>query len=563
MKITDQINGWARQKLAGWLFRASPENPSTSLSNPDSWLFDLFGGQKTAAGIRMNEETALTVGAVYTAVRIISNSIGALPLHVYRRDDSGKRSFAVRHWAYPLLHDSPNEYHTSTIWLRMMMAHLLLWGNSYNRIEWVGNGSARNLLPLMPWCVTPRRTPTGMQVYDVRLSDGSMETLPGDEVLHIPGLMYDGIQGISVIGAMRDSAALAKVAEQFGSSFFANGARPGIVLEVPGKMKEGAQQTLAKSVMAGFSGPSNAFKAMVLEEGAKLHNVQMPMQDAQFLETRRFQRSEILGWYGIPPHLGGDTERSTSWGTGIEQQDIGFAKHTIAPWCVAVEQELNRKLFGRGTGLYAKFNLDGLMRGDFKSRMEGYRIAVGAPFLSRNEARELEDWNTMSDAGMDEVITPLNMGVGAKPDVPDASGVADNGNDNDVDNARAERTATLQAITRIAELSAQPAAAPVITVNTPAVRVDNHVAPAATPAVHVTNQIPAQDTPNIKVEVDARSTVQVPEQSRPIIEVKNDVTVEQKPIDVNVHLPDRRTQSEVLRDSKGLITKVTQTETDA
>ena len=116
---------------------------------------------------------------------------------------------------------------------------------------------------------------------------------------------------------------------------------------------------------------------------------------------------------------------------------------------------------------------------------------------------------------------------------------------------------------RIAELSAQPAAAPVITVNTPAVRVDNHVAPAATPAVHVTNQIPAQDTPNIKVEVDARSTVQVPEQSRPIIEVKNDVTVEQKPIDVNVHLPDRRTQSEVLRDSKGLITKVTQTETDA
>lgn len=469
MKITDQINGWARQKVAGWLFRASPENPTTSLSNPDSWLFDLFGGQKTAAGIRMNEETALTVGAVYTAVRIISNSIGALPLHVYRRDSGGKRSFAVKHWAYPLLHDSPNEYHTSTIWMRMMLAHLLLWGNSYNRIEWVGNGSARNLLPLMPWAVTPRRTPTGLQVYDVRLADGSMETLPGDEVLHIPGLMYDGIQGISVIGAMRDSAALAKVAEQFGSSFFANGARPGIVLEVPGKMKEGAQQTLAKSVMAGFSGPSNAFKAMVLEEGAKLHNVQMPMQDAQFLETRRFQRSEILGWYGIPPHLGGDTERSTSWGTGIEQQDIGFAKHTIAPWCVAVEQELNRKLFGRGSGIYAKFNLDGLMRGDFKSRMEGYRIAVGAPFLSRNEARELEDWNTMSDDGMDTVITPLNMGVGAKPDVPDAAGTADPVNDQDPDNEPRQ-----------------------------VFHVHNH--PAA-------------------VNVDARSTVNVPEQPAPVVNV--------------------------------------------
>lgn len=554
MKITDQINGWARQKVAGWLFRASPENPATSLSNPDSWLFDLFGGQKTAAGIRMNEETALTVGAVYTAVRIISNSIGALPLHVYRRDETGKRSFAVRHWAYPLLHDSPNEYHTSTIWMRMMMAHLLLWGNAYNRIEWVGNGSARNLLPLMPWAVTPRRTPTGLQVYDVQLADGSKETLPGDEVLHIPGLMYDGIQGISVIGAMRDSAALAKVAEQFGSSFFANGARPGIVLEVPGKMKEGAQQTLAKSVMAGFSGPSNAFKAMVLEEGAKLHNVQMPMQDAQFLETRRFQRSEILGWYGIPPHLGGDTERSTSWGTGIEQQDIGFAKHTIAPWCVAIEQELNRKLFGRGSGLYAKFNLDGLMRGDFKSRMEGYRIAVGAPFLSRNEARELEDWNTMSDDGMDTVITPLNMGVGAKPEPAEPAN-----HDNNTEpagepssNARSEHrfvnrvdmpTPNITIENRMFEQQA-----PIVNVQPPEVRVE-------APVVHVHNTV-SPATPEVRVDV------QVPEAPRPIINVEN--RVEQAPVEVNVHLPDRKTVSEVERDPKTKeIVRVTQRETDA
>jgi HK97 family phage portal protein len=414
MKLTDALGVWARSKVAGWILRASPENPSTSLSNPDSWLIDWMTGGRSAAGISMNESKALSIGAVYTAVRILSGTIGSLPLHVYRRDSNDRREFATSHWAYALLRDSPNEYHTSIIWRELMMAHLLLWGNAYNRIEWIGNGSARNLYPLMPWDVTPRRLTSGAQVYDVQLAGGGKETLPSDEILHIPGLMYDGIKGVSVISKMRDSAGLAKAAEEFGSKFFANGARPGVVLEVPGRMKEDAQKKLAQSVNEKFTG-ENAFRAMVLEEGAKLHTVQMPLQDAQFLETRKYQRSEILGWYGVPPHLGGDTERSTSWGTGIEQQDIGYAKHTITPWCVRIEQEINRKLFGRGSGIYAKFNLDGLMRGDFKSRMDGYRIAVGAPFLTRNEARRLEDWNTITDKGMDEVITPMNMAVGAEP----------------------------------------------------------------------------------------------------------------------------------------------------
>lgn len=559
MTLSETLGNWARAKVAAWILRASPENPSTSLSNPDTWLIDWATGGKTAAGISMNEDKALTIGAVYTAVRIISGTIGALPFHVYRRDNEGKRSFAIQHWAYPLLHDSPNDYHTSCIWRELTLAHVLLWGNAYSRIEWLRNGHATALLPLMPWDVTARRTPSGTQVYDVRLPEGGIETLPADEVLHIPGLSYDGLQGVSVVGKMRDSLGLAKVAETFGSSFFANGARPGLVLEVPGKMKSDAQDRLTESVVNKFSGASNAFRAMVLEEGAKLHTVQMPLQDAQFLETRRFQRSEIFGWYGIPPHLGGDTEKQTSWGTGIEQMDIGFAKHTITPWCVRLEQEINRKLFGRGTGLYAKFNLDGLMRGDFKSRMEGYRIAVGAPFLTRNEARSLEDWNTDADPAMDEVITPLNMGVGAKPETVAADPAADIDADSEDDRAdRAERMATLAAITRIAE---RPASAPSINITTPDVRVDNHVAPSPAPAVTVNNQIPEPAAP--VVNVDARSTVQVPEQPRPIIEVKNDITVEQKPIDVKVQLPTRQSVSDIARDAKGNIVKVTQTEQDA
>lgn len=547
MKLTDALGVWARQKVASWILRASPENPSTSLSNPDAWFWDWATGGKSAAGISMNEQKALTVGAVYTAVRIISGTIGSLPLHVYSRDASGRRNFAVRHWAYPLLHDSPNEYHTSCIWRELMMAHLLLWGNSYHRIEWLKNGAAGALYPLMPWDVEPKRTESGAQVYTVKIANGGRETLPSDEVLHIPGLMYDGMMGVSVISKMRDSAALAKAAENFGSEFFANSARPGVILEVPGRMKEGAQNTLVKSLNDSFKG-GNAFKALVLEEGAKMHTVQMPLQDAQFLETRKFQRSEILGWYGVPPHLGGDTERSTSWGTGIEQQDIGYAKHTITPWVNRIEQEINRKLFGRGSGLYCKFNLDGLQRGDFKSRMEGYRIAVGAPFLTRNEARELEDWNTLDDDAMNDVITPLNMGVGAKPDMPDTEPPADPQGDGDnrstsrVVNKVNMPTPNITIENRMFEQQA-----PVVNVQPPEVRVE-------APVVHVHNAPPV--APEVRVDV------QVPEQPRPIINVEN--RVEQPPVEVNVHLPDRKTDTIIERDPNTReITRVKQTETDA
>lgn len=192
-----------------------------------------------------------------------------------------------------------------------------------------------------------------------------------------------------------------------------------MVLEVPARMKETAQENLAKSVADKYAG-EEAFGVLVLEEGAKAHGpTTMPLRDAQFIENRKLSRSEIYGLFGLPPHLGGDTERSTSWGTGIEQQDIGYAKHTIRPWLERIEQELNRKLFGRGSGRYCKHNMDALMRGDFKSRMEGYLIAGGGAFLTRNEIRELEDWNISPEPGMDKVLTDLNKHAGATPPKPE------------------------------------------------------------------------------------------------------------------------------------------------
>jgi HK97 family phage portal protein len=403
-----------------WFKRSPEKRAHVEQGNGTSWLaniLQLLSGPKSSSGVYINEQKALTIAAVYTCVRFISSTMGSLPMHVYRRTDDGGRSLAPRHWAYPMLHDSPNEYHTAFTWRELMMAHVLLWGNSYNRIEWLGNGAAGALLPLMPWDVTPKLTSKGVKYYQVQLSDGK-EDLPDDEVLHVPGLSYDGLAGMSVIGKMCDSLGLSKAAEDLAGSFFANGAKVGQIIEVPGKMNEMAQVNLVESLAKKFAGKDGAFKALVLEEGAKLHSTMMPLKDAQFLEIRKFQRSEIFGWYGLPPHLGGDTERSTSWGTGIEQQDIGYAKHTMTPWCVRIEQEINRKLFPRNSGLYCKFSLDALMRGDFQSRMQGLQIAVGGPFLSRAEAREIEDWNKSSEPGMDKVLTPLNMGVGATPAAP-------------------------------------------------------------------------------------------------------------------------------------------------
>ena len=400
-------------RLAGrWITKRAMEQGTGS--NISRWLELMIGGVKTSSGVVINEDKALSIAAVYTSVRIISGTIGSLPLHVYRRSEKGGRELVARHWSYPLLHDSPNEYHSSFTWREVLIAHLLLWGNSYNRIEWLGNGSASALYPLLPWQVQPRLTNGGTKYYQVQLPDGK-EDLPDDEVVHIPGLSYDGLVGMSVIGKMRDTLGVAKAADDLAGSFFANGAKVGHILEVPGRMNELAQKNLVESLAKQFASPEGAFKTVVLEEGAKLHgSLMMPFKDAQFIETRKAQRSEIFGWYGIPPHLAGDTEKSTSWGTGIEQMDIGYAKHTVTPICTRIEQELNRKLYVRGSGNYAKFNMEGLLRGDFKSRMEGLQIAVGRPWLAANEAREIEDWNRIEGQDLDKVILPLNMDADAK-----------------------------------------------------------------------------------------------------------------------------------------------------
>jgi HK97 family phage portal protein len=410
-----------RHAALQWLTQAPAERRSAQQGNGMNWLqniLELLAGPKASSGVHMSERKALTIPAVSTAVRLIGGTVGSMPQDVYRRTEEGGRELALRHWAHPLLHDAPNEYHTAFTWRELLVTHVLLWGNSYNRIEWLQNGTAGALLPLMPWCVEPRLTSGGVKYYTVHLDNGK-EDLPDDEVLHVPGVSYDGMRGMSVIERMRDAMGLSKAAEDLAGAFFANGAKVGGILEVPGKMDPEAQKNLVESLQKTLTSKEGAFKAIVLEEGAKFHGpTMMPFKDAQFLELRGYQRAEILAEFGVPPHLGGLSDKQTSWGTGIEQMDIGYAKHTIMPLCARIEMECNRKLFRRGSGYYTKFNLDALMRGDFKSRMEGLQIAVGGPWLTRNEARAVEDWNRSSEEGMDKVLTALNMGAGATPKPP-------------------------------------------------------------------------------------------------------------------------------------------------
>jgi HK97 family phage portal protein len=381
--------------------RASIENPSVSLTDSAA-MMELLGVQPSAAGVHVSPDSAMRFGAVYTCVNIIGQTIGTLPLQVYRRTEKGK-ALAPTHPTYRILHASPNAQLTAAVYLELIIAHLLLWGNHYSWIRWTQAGRLFDLQPLMPWQVTPRKNSDGTVRYEV-VSAAGMQVLSPDEVLHIPALGWDGLRGLSPISMLRNAIGLGMAAEDFGARFFANDARPGVIVESVAGPGNGRAEQIKSEMQDKFSGP-NRWKVMVLGPGLKLHPVTMPMDDAQFLETRKFQKTEIFGIYRVPPHLAGDLDKATF--SNIEQQDIGFAKHCIRPLCVRIEMELTRKLYGMGAEFFAEFNLDGLLRGDFKSRMEGYQIAAGGPFVTRNEVRELENWQPM--AGGERLLMPVNM----------------------------------------------------------------------------------------------------------------------------------------------------------
>jgi HK97 family phage portal protein len=363
---------------------------------------------RSKAGTRVSPKSAMTCSAVYACVRVISESVGALPVHLYRRTEEGKQVAAESRLDF-LLHAEPNPRMDSAVFRETMMGHLLLWGNAYAEIEFDRAGEIVALWPVPPWRAERREAPSGEAFYSVQLPDGRSRLLPAAQVFHLMGHTDDGLTGKSVLSAMRESVGLGLAVEEFGANYFSKGTNLGGFMEVPGKLSDQAFERLKKGIDEGYRGLSRSHRVIILEEGAKFAKTVIPPNDSQMLETRRFQTEEIARFFRVPPHLIQSLERSTN--NNIEHQGIDFVTHCIRPWVVKWEMAVQRQLlFGaEKAGMFARFNLAGLLRGDAKSRYESYAIGRQWGWLSANDIRELEDMDRLPGEQGDMYLVPMNM----------------------------------------------------------------------------------------------------------------------------------------------------------
>ena len=361
----------------------------------------LFG--RTTSGKPVNERTAMQTTAVYACVRILAEAVASLPLHVYEYQDDGGKKLVHDHPLYYLLHDEPNPEMTSFVFRETLMSHLLIWGNAYAQIIRDGAGRVLGLYPLLPDKMEVQRDDRGNIYYVYSRNSDENPTfkeygnikLKAEDVLHIPGLGFDGLIGYSPIAMAKNAVGMTLACEEYGASFFANGANPGGVLEHPGVLKDPSK--VRESWNSVYRGVSNAHKIAVLEEGMKYQQIGIPPEEAQFLETRKFQINEIARLYRIPPHMVGDLDKSSF--SNIEQQSLEFVKYTLDPWVIRWEQSLQRSLLlpGEKGKYFIKLNVDGLLRGDYQSRMNGYAVGRQNGWFSANDIREMENMNPIPD----------------------------------------------------------------------------------------------------------------------------------------------------------------------
>lgn len=388
--------------------RDKPENRTAGSS------YAFFMGGSTAGKI-VTERSAMQMTAVYSCVRILAEAIAGLPLHLYRYTDSGGKEKATDHPLYLLLHDEPNPEMSSFVFRETLMTHLLLWGNAYAQIIRNGKGEVMALYPLMPNKMSVERDENGQLYYTYTRSAEEAKTaetgrviLPPKDVLHIPGLGFDGLVGYSPIAMAKNAIGLAIATEEYGAKFFANGAAPSGVLEHPGTIKD--PQRVREAWQSQFGGSSNSGKIAVLEEGMKYTPISISPEQAQFLETRKFQINEIARIFRVPPHMVGDLEKSSF--SNIEQQSLEFVKYTLDPWVVRWEQSIARSLLSEKEKkqYFVKFNLEGLLRGDYASRMNGYATARQNGWMSTNDIRELENLDRIpAEEGGDLYLINGNM----------------------------------------------------------------------------------------------------------------------------------------------------------
>lgn len=387
MKLTSAKPGRIRAAVLSWLGKPF------GLTDVDAWASLM--GSETVAGVNVNHHSVLTISAVWACTRLISETISTLPLNLYERTSAGKR-VATQHPLQFILHDQPNPDTTSSVLLEAIVAAMLLRGNARCEKLVGGGGRVVGLKFLVPDRLSITRDSRGQPQYRYTEDDGRQREIPASRIWNVPGFTLDGKCGVSVIqyGARVFGAALA--ADTSASSTFEKGLMPTVYVKHP-KVLNPTQREEMRAAMERIGGAAQAGKPVVLEAESDVGTIGINPRDAQMLESRAFSVEEVCRWFRVPPFMVGHSEKSTSWGTGIEQQMIGFLTFTLRPWLRRIEQSITKDLLlpAERQRYFPKFNVEGLLRGDSAARASFYNTMINAGVMTRDQVRELEDWAPM------------------------------------------------------------------------------------------------------------------------------------------------------------------------
>jgi HK97 family phage portal protein len=376
-----------------------------------------FGGEPSKAGQRVSIDTALQLSTVWACVRLLSETVATLPLFLYRKGPKDSRNLATDHPLYALLHDSPHADYTAVEFWEGATLCLCMHGNFYAEKMFVGNRLVA-LEPMSADLMCVERTRTGERQYRYRDPKGD-RILDERRVFHVRGFGSGGDVGFSPISLARQSLGLSMAIEETAARMHANGIRPTGVLTVDQVLKPEQRTALRDNIAGPLAGSSNAGGLFVLEAGMKFQPIAMSAADAEMLASRAFSVEEICRWFRVPPFMVGHTQKSTSWGTGLEQQNIGFLTYSLRPYLTRIEQAIKRSLIRaeERAGLYAEFETDGLLRADSKTRTDNIVQLVTNGLLTRNEGRGILNWPALD--GADELtVQAQNVPLGSTPAVP-------------------------------------------------------------------------------------------------------------------------------------------------
>lgn len=400
---------------------ATRVSASTGVSKivPGTEMYDvLTGGIGPVAGANVTPLSAMTVSAVYGSVALIGGAVASLPFHLYKRTNDGRTRYESDLWW--LFNESPWESWTAASAWSWSMQSILLRADGFKRIHRASRYSNTiiGFEPLHPDAVFPYKAPGEPLIYLLAKDTGVIETVLQEDMLHFPGVGFDGVRSLTPIrAALRTSAGIALAADAYAASFFQNGARPDFALTTDGELKQEQIETLRKTWIGRHSGQANAHMPAVLQGGLKIQQLTMSAEDAQLLGTRQYQTEEIARIFGVPPHMIGHTAKSTSWGAGVEQQSIGFVRYTLMRHLDRIRQEVNRKVWPRSRLFYAEHSLDALLEGDSKAQSEFLSKALGGPgaqgYMSVNEVRRLK--NLPPKPGYDEIQRAGGVAPTAEP----------------------------------------------------------------------------------------------------------------------------------------------------